>query len=285
MKIKRVIFGILSTLLPMIAMAENDSVEVVRPVASSYELGIGSSKIVDTYLTPLEYDGAEFNLRYERRRAMKFNPNRWVMRLTSALTVDRTENPARNATMWYAGLEMSWGMMHRWKLPHNITLAGGGSTSVDVGCLYSARNGNNPASAKAAWTMNLTGEASWVTQLAKRRLILRYQPTIPFIGAFFAPDYGELYYEIYLGNDSGLCHTAWWGNYFKMENLFTADWYLGKATALRLGYRGGILSTKVNDVVTRMISHSFIVGVSGEWISIVPGKSLHKDTQVISAIY
>ncbi len=285
MKLKKRILSLLVMGLPIVAVAQTDSVEVVRPVASAYEVDFGCSSITDTYLTPLRYDGIEMSLKYERRQAMRFNPEKWTMRLAGEVTVDKTDNPARNASMWFAGLDLSWGMTHRWRLPHNLIISAGGSTSLDVGCLYSTRNGNNPASAKAAWTVNFTGELSWSTKLVGRKLILRYQPTIPLIGAFFAPDYGELYYEIYLGNDSGLCHCAWWGNYFKMENRVTADWYLGRSTALRIGYNGNILSTKVNDIVSQKISHSVVVGVSGEWMSIAPGSEIQKESRVISAIY
>lgn len=283
MMMKRILL-MMMVVLPWVAMAQEDSA-VVRPVASAYEVGVGCSNITDTYLSPLEYDGLEFSLRYERRQAMKFDPERWTMRLAGAVTMDKTDNPVRNASMWYAGLDLSWGMTHRWRLPHNLIVSAGGSTSLDVGCIYSTRNGNNPASAKAAWTVNLTGELSWSTRLAGRKLLLRYQPTIPLTGVFFAPDYGELYYEIYLGNDDGLCHAAWWGNYFKMENRVTADWYLGSNTALRLGYQGNVLSTKVNDVTTKMVSHSVVLGVSGEFMSIAPGKVPHRDSRIISAIY
>lgn len=285
MKMIKNILAVIALLFPGLTMAHPDSAEVVRPVASAYEVGFGSSAITDTYLTPLEYDGNELSLRYERRQAMRFNPEQWTMRMETGVTVDKTDNPVRNASMWYAGIDFSWGMTHRWRLPHNLIIAAGGSTSLDVGCIYSTRNGNNPASAKAAWTVNVTGELSWATRLFKRKLILRYQPTIPLTGVFFAPDYGELYYEIYLGNDSGLCHGAWWGNYFKMENVVTADWYLGRSTALRLGYRGNILSTQVNDITTKKVSHCLVVGVSGEWISLAPGRLAQNDTRVISAIY
>ena len=282
---KQITLNIILILLPLLATAQNDSVEVVRPVASAWEIGVGAAKITDTYLSPLKYDGLEFSLRYERRQSMKFNPNQWTMQLAAEAVVDKTENPMRYASMWYGGLDLSWGMTRRWRLPHNIIFSAGGSTSLDAGCIYSTRNGNNPASAKAAWTINLTGDISWSTQLVNRKLILRYQPTLPVIGAFFAPEYGELYYEISLGNYDGLCHCAWWGNYFKMENRVTADWYLSKTTALRIGYNGNILSTKVNDVVTQMISHCVVIGVSGQWLSLVPSHSLQTDAHIISAIY
>lgn len=264
-----------------------DTVECVkplRPVTAAYMFEAGGSHLADTYLTPLEYDGWNATFRYERMQTMKFNPERWVMRLAAGVGLDRAENPARNATMWYLGCDFSWGMMHRWKLPYGLTVAGGGSTGIELGCLYNSRNGNNPASAKAAWTVNATGYVSWNLRLWKLPVTFRYQPTIPVTGVFFSPDYGELYYEIYLGNRSGLVHAAWWGNYFVMENLFTADLHFGN-TSLRLGYRGRIYSTHVNDITTRMITNNFVLGVSGEWISVSPRKGIDSRAKIISALY
>lgn len=264
--------------------AATDSIATLRPVTAAYMLEIGSSHISDTYLTPLKYTGWTTAFSYERMQAMKFNPERWVMRLATTIEMDKADNPVKNSSIWYLGLDVSWGMTHRWKLAHDITLAAGGSTAVDLGCIYSERNGNNPASAKAAWTLNLTAYASWNLNIGSLPVTLRYQPTLPVTGVFFSPDYGQLYYEIYLGNDSGLAHAAWWGNYFAMENLLTADLHLS-STCLRIGYRNNILSTKVDNITTRMANHSFVVGLSGEWIGISSRKSLPDKARIISALY
>ena len=181
--------------------------------------------------------------------------------------------------------QISSGSNHRKIAILNIQRTGTcGSTAVDLGCIYSERNGNNPASAKAAWTLNLTAYASWNVNIGSLPVTLRYQPTLPVTGVFFSPDYGQLYYEIYLGNDSGLAHAAWWGNYFAMENLLTADLHLSN-TCLRIGYRNNILSTKVNNITTRMANHSFVVGLSGEWIGISSRKSMPEKARIISALY
>lgn len=34
-------------------------------------------------------------LNYERMQAMKFNPEKWVMRLTAGIDLNRTDNPAK----------------------------------------------------------------------------------------------------------------------------------------------------------------------------------------------
>lgn len=280
---RRLIFALLGILAAFTHASAEDR---YRPVTAGYTLEVGSSHISDTYLTPLKYKGLSFGLGYERLQAMKFSPDKWVMQLTGRLGVNRAENPAKNATMWDLELGLSWGMMRRWRIENltGLQLYGGGATLLDLGALYLARNGNNPVSAKAAWTVGLSGMAVYNFKISRLPVCLRYQAVLPVTGAFFSPDYGELYYEIYLGNHSGLAHAAWWGNYFRLNNLLTADLRLG-STNLRLGYRANILSTKVNNIVSREITHSFVVGVSGEWLSLPRSGSLSPKAKIISAMY
>ncbi len=263
---------------------EHHAQKPLRPVFAAYTAEAGSSHLADTYLTPLRYTGWHAGIDYARYQAMRFSPERWVMRMHGNLSVDRTINPARNATMWSAMLSLDWSMMHRWRPLPSLTLALGGSTGIEGGCLYNARNGNNPASAKGAWTIGLTGYAAWRLNIGHLPVTLMYHPSLPVTGIFFAPDYGELYYEIYLGDHSGLVHGAWWGNRFELDNLVTADLHLGD-TSLRLGYKGKIFSSKVNHIVTRMFTHALVIGVSGEWLSVNPRKGISPEAGIINAIY
>lgn len=107
-----------------------------------------------------------------------------------------------------------------------------------------------------------------------------YQPTLPVTGIFFAPDYGELYYEIYPA-PPGLVHGAWWGNYFRLDNLLTADLHLG-ATSLRIGYKGNLFSSKVNHTVTHIYEHALVIGISGEWLSYDPRR--HRSSSRTKAV-
>ncbi len=258
----------------------------LRPVFAAYTLEAGSGHLADTYLTPLKYTGWHGALDYTRYQAMRFNPDDWTMRLHGNLSVERTDNPAGNATMWSAMLSLDWGMMRRFRPLPDLTLAVGGSTGIQGGCLYNDRNGNNPASAKGAWTVNLTGYAAYRLNLWRLPVTLMYQPTLPVTGIFFAPDYGELYYEIYLGNRQGLVHGAWWGNYFRLDNLVTADLHLG-STSLRIGYSGNIFSSKVNHTVTHIYTHSLVIGISGEWLSYDPRRHRRQSAEprIVSPIY
>ncbi len=265
---------------------KNREDEAIRPVASAYMLEIGSSRVADTYLSPITYRGWSAAFAYERMQAMKFNPDRWVMQLDLRAEIDRGRNRADNASTWRLDLGAKWGMMRRWTdiFVPRLTLALGGSTGIEGGCIYNPRNGNNPASAKLAWTVNLTGYATYNLHVGPLKTTLRYQPTLPLLGAFFSPEYDELYYEIYLGNHSGLAHFAWPGNRFAMTNLLTADLHLGN-TVVRVGYRNLIYSSKINHLVTNITTHAFVFGLAGEWISAGNLKKISRETAVISAIY
>ena len=45
-----------------------------------------------------------------------------------------------------------------------------------------------------------------------------YQPSLPLVGVFFVPEYGELYYEISLGNHPNSVHAAWPASYRAIYN-------------------------------------------------------------------
>lgn len=264
-----------------VTVAAQDSLQVLRSVTSSYSLECGSSHIADTYLTPLHYRGSHYALNYERDQAMRFDPQRWTMQLKTSMVYDHTKNPAKNATMVSGDLRASWAMTRRWILPGGLTLAFGGGTTLNAGVLYLTRNGNNPASAKVGWTIDATGYAAWKVRIHKLPLTLRYQPTLSLTGIFFSPDYGQLYYQIYIGEHKGLVHGAWPGNYFALDNLLTADLHFGR-TSLRIGYHNNTFSSKVNNIVSRDISHAIVVGITTEWLSLSP-TSGKIDAKIISS--
>lgn len=269
------------------AQSDSVSVESLRPVTSAYMLEAGSSHLTDTYLTPLNYEGWAAAMAYERLQAPRFNPSGAIMQLRGRLALDRAMNPARNAAMWNLDLDIDWGVVWRLRpswLPSGFALSGGFNTGIDLGALYLARNGNNPVTAKAAWTVGVTGMAVYNFRLGCLPVTLRYQPSLPLTGVFFSPDYGELYYEIYLGNDSGLVHGAWPGNYFRLDNLLTLDLRFKGAT-LRLGYHNEVYSGKVNNIVSGRTVHAFVIGLANEWISLSPRRKISTDAKIISAIY
>ena len=272
------------------AMAQTDSVaapvKVERPTINTFEAEAGWASVLDTYLSPLRYTGYNLRLGYEGMRAMGFDPERWVMQGAASLEYAYLKNPAGNHTMHSGMIDGKWGMMRRWRSVGVDRLDAylGGSTQLRGGALYCAHNSNNPASAKVRWSVNLTGMAVYNTRLGRMPVTLRYQGTLPVAGAFFAMEYGQSYYELYLGNRSGIVHFGWWGCRFDMDNVVTADLHFGK-TVLRVGYRNHIETSYVHHINTRIFTHGFVLGVSGEWMRLTTGRRDLPKARIVSAMY
>lgn len=273
----RKILTLIILMLTTALYAEEIPDTLPRAVYSAYQLEVGTAHICDTYLSPLHYGGTRYGFGYERTQPMPFSPRKWDMRLEAGVQLAPTHNRARSASMWSLEFRPQWAMMRKYRLPYGLTAAIGPQAALNLGALALMRNGNNPVSARASITIGASGYLAWTSSVRGHRLMLRYQPSLPLTGLFFSPQYDELYYEIYLGNHSGLCHGAWPGNFFRLDNLVTADITFGR-TILRLGYHNELASTKTSGITTRTISHSLVVGVCSEWISLRPGSK-----KVISA--
>lgn len=258
---------LLLPLIPATRAAEPANAATVRPINSAFTLEAGSSHLLDTYLSPLHHTGWHTGLRYERTQAMKFSPQRWQQQLRIGAIFDHADNPAKNASLMYANFNAAWGMSHRWTLPCRLRISAGGIAQLNFGGMYTSRNGNNPASVKADITLGVTATAGWSFKAWRMPVDLRWQTTMPLLGALFSPEYDELYYEIYLGNRHGLAHFAWPGNLFRWDNRLTADLDFA-ATRLRLGMGIDIFSSKVNHITTRNFSYSFILGVVADWVTL-----------------
>lgn len=255
----------------------------LRPVTAAYTLEAGSSHMADTYLSPVHYNGWRLALDYRRYQAMKLDPDLWVMELSGNLSAERGMDAPKMSKMWNFSLDLSWAMMRKFRPAPGLAVGVGPAATLALGALYNPRNGNNPVAAKAAFTADATAYVAYDWHIGRLPVTLMYQPRVPLVGAFFAPDYGELYYEIYLGDHSGLAHCAWPGNYFLLDNYVTADLKFG-STWLRVGYHGTVFSSKVNHIVTNTSSHALVLGVSGEWLSLDPRRPFSEADKIAPAI-
>ena len=274
--------------LPSIAFSFNEEApdslsEVSRPVTQIYNLEAGGVRILDTYLSPLYYSGYSLALSGVWTKALPaHNPRRLTMRFDASLRADFTDNPGRTASMYALEADFSWGLARRWKLPYGLQLTAGGSAGVEAGVIYLPRNGNNPASALASFDIAAKASLSRVISLGKVPVLLSENISIPSFSLFFSPQYGEPYYEIYLGNHSGLIHAGWWGNHFGIDNLIAADMDFG-STALRIGYHFRVRSSFVCQTNISRTSHAFVIGVIPHGLGLKPKPS--PKTININALY
>lgn len=242
---------------------------------------IGSSHIANTYLSPEKYAGQRYGLTYSRLQAMKGSLNRCVQGWDLNLDFDRAKNRTGNSTMLGATISGSWRMMRRWQLPLGFQAGIGGYAGAEFGALYLSRNSNNPVQALAAINIGPEAFAQWSGKFKRLPLAVRWQLSSPLIGTFFCQDYGELYYEIQLGNRRDLVHCTWPGSRRAIKSLLSVDLNFGRST-LRLGYRFDALSARANNITTRMISHCAVIGVVCDLVTINPRKH---DEKLLPALY
>lgn len=221
-------------------------------------LEVGGTELYSSYLSPLVYRGWSVATQGVWRRPMRFD-RRWEMEFRGKLELGRGGSPAGNSGMWETQGRFSWGMERIWETGR-WRLGIGGSVGVTGGVLYLSRNSNNPAAAIAEGNISLTGRAEYRLSLCGRPLILFERVAIPSASILFSPEYGETYYEIWLGNRRGLVNAGWWGNNFGIDNLLGAEWKLGERW-LVVGWRSELESSWVHSINTRLWRNAAVIGI------------------------
>lgn len=267
-------------------LAQDSDEKPLRPVATVISAQYGHASLLDTYLSSVRYGGHAMSINYEAQQATGFAPESWTRQLSVGVDYDYTHNPAGNHTMHSLMVDGRWGMMHRWKdvLTSGLQFQLGGATQLRGGVLYNANNSNNVVSARINWNVGLLGQAIYNTHIRRLPITVRYQASLPVMGVFFAPDYDEAYYEIYLGNHSNLAHFGWWGNRFDLDHMLSADLHLGN-TILRIGYRNRISTSWINNISTRDMNHYIVIGLGGEFLNIGVKNKNKLNNKVISSVY
>lgn len=231
---------------------------------SRYSLEIGGESVVDTYISPLVYDGFRLGLNGYWDRQLSSLPYDIFMDGDVAFNASFAGRASSSSRLYGAFVRGGWGMNRTFTLPWQLSLSAGAGVGVEAGVLYLPTNGNNPASAKGYAGLHLKASLSRPFTFLKKKCRVRAEAMLPSVGIMFSPQYGQSYYEIYLGDRTGLVHCAWWGNRMRLISSLTFDIGLGPHT-MTLGYSYGLLSSKVNSLNTRIISHSLSVGI-------IPGK-------------
>jgi hypothetical protein len=269
MKKRLLLFAALLCLLGTGAHAaspDSASVAPLRLVASSTMVTMGRADVLDTYLSPLDYDGLHLGVHNERMQVAGYGRGKWVKRQMLSVEFSFNDTRSGNGSLTTGFLSGRWGAMRRIGAVPGLALMAGPYLGADLGFLYNVRNSNNPADAKIS--VEAGAMATAVYRLAiwpKLPVTLRYTASLPVVSAFFSPHYEQSYYEIFsLGNTKGIVRVGTFGNRFDIDNLVTADLPLG-ALSLRVGYLGRIHNTHVNDIKTRRVSNSFVVGFVREF--------------------
>lgn len=241
--------------------AEDSIRHLPRPVTSTYSLEIGENWTRSTYLSPYYYKGVDLAVAGKWSKAMPFAPQRWMMTFDARAAINpQLLNPAGNASMQAFDLNFFWGMQAYWRLPESFSVAVGCGPEFDGGAMVLLRNSNNPVAANICAALSLSAGVNWRGRMGRLPVSASWSLRMPMVGAFFMPGYGETYYEIYLGNHSGLVHASRPGNRLGINSRLALQLDFGR-TAMEVGYR--IITDRVsaNNLVNRRLTHSFSIGV------------------------
>ena len=214
-----------------------------------------------TYLSPLTYAGPAYGLTYEWRRAA-WNAGSAGMQARADIDYGYLLSPAKNSRMYDLSLSLEWGVEKLWHTACGFNFTAGATIGADGGVIYLPRNGNNPAQGLMWAGATLTASAEYTRiKLLGKQLTISESIGIPSLGAFFCPAYGETYYEIYIGNHSGLAHCGWWGNRPNIRSRLRVDWQLGRC-GLTLGFDYRFNGLNCNNITTRLSQCSALIGIN-----------------------
>lgn len=231
-----------------------------RKILSTYSFEIGGARNISTYLSPLYYEGTSYALSGSWTKAFNHWSDRCEMRFEAGLNYDYTLSPVKSSSMLGATARFGWGLSWAHRFAHNWQVTVGPMLDIYGGALYQSRNGNNPVTALASVGIDTSASLKWKSKIGRFPVIVADEVSLPTLSGFFCPQFGESYYEIYLGNHKDLAHFGWWGNSFGINNLLSFKINFGK-TGMIVGYRLDLRTFKANSLQTQVMRNSFVIGV------------------------
>lgn len=246
-----------------------------KAMAQSYQLGIGVTNVLDTYLTQEKFQGKGFTFltineyikhpsvsRDQQAAVPDGSPSgsyRWSTIWQNQINFSMVEDRAKKGTELEGCYNLYLGRYYAWHLlDGNLKLQAGGMADLGMGFIYNTRNMNNPAQARAALQLRPSGIATYYF----KKFSFRYELDLPLVGVAFSPNYGQSYYEIFsLGNyDHNVVPTTF-VSAPSFRQQFTASWRFCRSAAVTVGYLGDYQQLQVNNLKQHVYTHRFMFGV------------------------
>ena len=238
--------------------------------AQSHMIGIGPSRILDTYISQEKYSGV--GITYLYIRAGKKPNKRWQNNIEHEVDLSKTRDRSHTTSMLEGNYNLYWGRVatvasmtsrtSRSSIPR-FHLQAGLAANANLGFLYDMSNSNNPAQARIALNLMPTAIATYGFDIKQQHFSLRYELNLPLVGLMFSPNYGQSYYEIFSrGNyDHNIVPTTF-VSAPNFRQLLTLDWQVSEKWAVRVGYLGNYQQADVNHLKSHIYSHRIIIGVT-----------------------
>ena len=262
MRTIRIIITALALLaLPAMSRAQyivTDTIIPERIVVKSSQLGVTLLNNLDTYLSNYNHKGLGLNYSHEAFRDACTGNYHWkyqkLLNITAGYAI-------QGSNLQYAALiSYNWSGYHPCKVAQGLTLLAGVQIQLEGGALYNPAGGNNPAAAKLRTALAASGMAIYHFPVLRSEWVARYQIDIPLMGAMFAPEFGQSYYEIFgLGYAKNIVAFTHPGNNPSWRHMLSLDIPI-KATTLRLSYIADMYQSRINDINCHIYRNTFSIG-------------------------
>ena len=226
-------------------------------------IGLGPSKVLDTYITPEKLSGTGFTYLYIRDTAPTDSLRRWTTTIENEVDFSSTEDRSGNVTDLEGTYNFYWARYYNRCPINNLHLQVGAAANACLGFIYNMTSSNNPAQARASINIMPSATATYQFRIRNQRFTARYELNLPLVGLMFSPNYGQSYYEIFnLGNyDHNIVPTTFISAP-TFRQMASVDWHYSKRWALRLAYLGNYQQAQVNNLKQHTYTHRILLGIT-----------------------
>lgn len=234
--------------------------DTARLVTRYQWFGAGRLRLLDTYLSPLEYSGPSIGLFHLSERPARWGRGHVTVQGQYAGRLSYTRSQTDEGRDWEGGASAAVAWHRNWRPSPRWRLAAGGFGETALGFVYNTRNGNNPAQGRFDIAVGFSGLAVCDFRLLRQPLSFRTQVDVPLAGAMFTPNYNQSYYEIFsLGHYDRNIRFTHPFNAPSARLLATVQLPLFGAI-LSVGYMGDVRQAAVNGLKRHFWNHQFIIG-------------------------
>ena len=193
-------------------------------------IGIGSTHLLDTYISQEKFSGA--GLTYLYLREYNKPDKNWHSIIEHEIDLSSDKDRSGSASEIEGGYNLYWGKYCRWKFfGDRLLLQAGGLVNANLGFIYNMTSSNNPAQARVSLNLMPSGIATYSFQLWRKR-----------------GDY-----------DHNIVPTTF-VSAPTLRHLLTLDWQARKTWSLRIGYLGNYQQAQVNNLKQHVYVHRIVIG-------------------------